>query len=255
MRAPEHILRVWHRFDGYPMETLTKAWYSLQPGEGGQRSVPEMKEHRERYGITGNCFDLAIWLLDDYRAEGITAYAVGHDLGSPMAHVAVVAEDETGRRYFCDLGDQWIQPILVDYEPYADSKEAHEGFITGGRIQVSLDASAQHVEFSYVRTGGKMSKQSFHLAPIAMENLLAAADHSQRLLRHPLVEHRLYLPGEVVHWEFDRWTSFFSRNGGLDREAQLHSNEEWAQRIHRISGIDFQVVLQALNIYSALTVE
>lgn len=255
MKAPEQILRVWHRFDGYPMETLTKAWYSLQHGKGGQRSVAEMKEHQEQYGITGNCFDLAIWLLDEYHAEGIPAYAVGHDLGSPMAHVAVVAEDESGSRYFCDLGDQWIQPILVDHEPDAVAEEAREGFVTGGRIRASLDASAGHVEFSYIRPGGKMSTQSFDLTPIAMEDLLAAADHSQRLLRHPLVEHRLYLPEEVVHWEFDRWTSFVSRNRGLEREVQLHSNEEWAQRISRISGIDFQVALQALNIYSALAVK
>ncbi|MCJ8011941.1 hypothetical protein MUG84_09325 [Paenibacillus sp. KQZ6P-2] len=255
MKAPEQILCVWHRFDGYPMETLTKAWYSLQPGKEGQRSVAEMREHKEQYGITGNCFDLAIWLLDEFRAEGISAYAVGHDLGSSKAHVAVVAEDEAGSRYFCDLGDQWIQPILVDRQDEGFTEEAQEGFITGGRIQSALDASGRYVEFSYVRRGGKMSTQSFDLTPITMEDLLASADHSQRLIRHPLVEHRLYLPDEVVHWEFDRWTSFVSKNSGLEREVQLHSNEEWAQRISLISGIDFQVALQALNIYFALTVK
>ncbi|GIP28296.1 hypothetical protein J23TS9_34260 [Paenibacillus sp. J23TS9] len=252
MKAPEQLLRVWHRFDGYPMETLTKAWYSLQPEKGGQRSVRVMKEHKEQYGITGNCFDLAIWLLDAFHTESIPAYAVGHDLGSPHAHVAVVALDEAGGRFFCDLGDQWIQPILVDRNHQCFTEEAVDGFITGGRIQVSNNSSAQNVGFSYVRPNGKMSTQSFDLTPISMEDLLAAANHSQHLLRHPLVEHRLYQPGEVVHWEFDRWTSFVSKNSGLEREDGLNTNEQWAHRISRISGIDYRVALQALDLYSEL---
>ena len=38
-----------------------------------QRDVSLMKEHRSQYGLSGNCFDLAIWLLDELQKDGITA--------------------------------------------------------------------------------------------------------------------------------------------------------------------------------------
>ncbi len=47
-------------------------------------------------GVTGNCYDLAIWLLDEFDNDGITAYPIGHDLGTDDAHVAVMALDEEG---------------------------------------------------------------------------------------------------------------------------------------------------------------
>jgi hypothetical protein len=59
----QDILAIWKRFDGFPMETLTKAWMSTQTDGPRQRSVPLMKEHFEQYGNTGNCFDLALWLF------------------------------------------------------------------------------------------------------------------------------------------------------------------------------------------------
>ncbi|WP_052487678.1 GNAT family N-acetyltransferase [Gordoniibacillus kamchatkensis] len=114
MRATGEILKVWRLFDHHPMETLTKAWcFSCSP-EPRQRSVAQMKEHRLQYGTSGNCFDLALWLIEEYKREGITAYAIGHDLCTPKAHVAVVAINERGERFFCDLGDQWIEPIWID---------------------------------------------------------------------------------------------------------------------------------------------
>ncbi len=112
MRPTGDILSVWKRFDRFPMETLTKAWYFTKTDGSKQRDVSMMKEHYLQYGSTGNCFDLAIWLLAELRKEGVEAYAIGHDLFTPKAHVAVVAVNAEGRSYLCDLGDQWIQPVL-----------------------------------------------------------------------------------------------------------------------------------------------
>lgn len=107
------------------METLTKLWfYNENNNNNKQRNVSLMREHRSKYGLSGNCFDLAIWLLDEFKNDGITAYPVGHNLNSKDAHVAVIALDVSGSRYLCDLGDQWINPILVDTnnENYTDEK-------------------------------------------------------------------------------------------------------------------------------------
>src|SRR4029453_1755746 len=114
MVAADAILRVWRKFDRFPMETLTKVWFYKQNTAKKQREVSLMKEHYAQYGITGNCFDLTIWLLHEFENEGIEAYSVGHDLGTPDAHVAVIAKDEKGNRYFCDLGDQWLNPIQIE---------------------------------------------------------------------------------------------------------------------------------------------
>lgn len=51
-----------------------------------------MKEHREQYGTSRNCFDLAIWFIDAFPKEGIS-YAIAHDLFTADAHVAVVVSD------------------------------------------------------------------------------------------------------------------------------------------------------------------
>ncbi|WP_370521742.1 hypothetical protein [Virgibacillus sp. MSP4-1] len=124
MFAPQNILNVWRKFDEFPMERLTKLWFYNQEYHKKQRDVALMKEHRSQYGISGNCFDLAIWLLDELKKNRITAYPIGHDLNSEDAHVAVVALDESGNSYLCDLGDQWINPILVDKnsENYTNEK-------------------------------------------------------------------------------------------------------------------------------------
>jgi len=71
MHAPNEIRSVWKKFDPFPMETLTKVWYSRRANGKKQRDVSLMMEHYEQYGITGNCFDLAIWLLHEFGKEGI----------------------------------------------------------------------------------------------------------------------------------------------------------------------------------------
>ncbi|TCZ80969.1 hypothetical protein E0485_01410 [Paenibacillus albiflavus] len=248
MKATQDVLRVWRKFDQHPMETITKAWYASQSGQNKQRSVTLMKEHREQFGTAGNCFDLALWLMDELKAEGIHAYAIGHDLHTPEAHVAVVAVNDEGNSYFCDLGDQWIDPILITRNSSDFCEDALSGFITGGKISVQVGSN--DVLFKYIRPSGKVSKQKFNLQPIPLDELQSAASFSQSLLRNPLVEMRVYTPEEVIHWEFDRWNSFMSSNSGLMNEPKLIDDAQWADRIHLMSGIDREVICKALVIYS-----
>ena len=161
-----------------------------------------MKEHREQYGITGNCFDLSIWLLDEFKNEGITAYPICHDL-----HSAVIALDEAGNRYLCDLGDQWISPILVseNHEEYTEEKLT--GFFPGAKIQVIH--TNDHFEILYHRPNGKISKQVYSPKPIDNDTFLNAAENSQNLInRPPLLECRISYNNEIAHWEFSNWESF-----------------------------------------------
>ena len=97
--APEAILRTWRKFDSFPMETLTKAWFYHQAGDGRQREVSMMKEHYQEYGIAGNCFDLSIWLLDEFTKDGVEAFPIGRSFKTERAHAAVIALDERGRRF------------------------------------------------------------------------------------------------------------------------------------------------------------
>lgn len=136
MKASGEILSVWRTFDDFPMETLTKAWVYSKGGFQKQRDVETMKAHRAQYGITGNCFDLAIWLLDAFRKAGVEAYPIGTELGTEDAHAAVVAVDEKGARYLCDLGDQWLQPILIDGINEGYSNERLSGFFPAAEVQV-----------------------------------------------------------------------------------------------------------------------
>lgn len=71
MFAPQNILNVWRKFDEFPMERLTKLWFYNQDNPKKQRDVALMKEHRSHYGISGNCFDLAIRCSMNYKNIGL----------------------------------------------------------------------------------------------------------------------------------------------------------------------------------------
>ena len=256
MRAPPDILRVWKRFDDIPMETLTKAWwYRKCEGTPQQRSVEQMKEHRNRLGCGGNCFDLAIWLLHAFDAAGVRAHAVGHDLQTPNAHVAVVAFDEDGYGYLCDLGDQWLQPILVDPRAPSFTTAFQAGFFAGAHVSVSEQDDDLLVR--YRRPNGKESRQRYDLRPIAPEQLMEAADQVQRLLRHPLVEVRRVHPatGLVGHWEFSGGVCRWSLDVGLIVEDGPTHLADWVRRIHEMTGIAPQVIETALEVYRELATE
>lgn len=248
MIAPEQIMTVWKTFDDFPMETLTKAWY-FNKAQKKQREVALMKEHRAQYGITGNCFDLAYWLLDEFKRSGVKAYPIGHDLHTEDAHVAVVAVDERGRRYLCDLGDQWIQPVLIDSECEDYSNEKLDGFFPGARIQVS--PHDEQLTVLYERPNGKVSKQVYDTRVVEMGEFKRAAEHSQHLIKPvPLLECRVPFKEETAHWEFYNWRSFMSTTAGLYNERDLTSIEEWTARIHKRTGYDELFVLEVLEIYN-----
>ncbi|MFE7061394.1 hypothetical protein ACFVAD_04445 [Sutcliffiella sp. NPDC057660] len=246
MEAPKNILRVWRKFDGVGMDTITKAYF-YDKRDKKQRSVMEMKEHFDKFGAGGNCFDLAIWLLAELKEAGVEAYPIGHDFFDEKAHVAVVALGENGEKYYCDLGDQWIQPILVEKNNDRLSEGMLEGFFPGAYVKV--EAEAEEFTISYIRNHGKISKQTFPLTPYTNDDLLRAGELSQARIWKALCEKRVRRKGtqEVTHWEFYNWESFESSLSGLKIEAALASKEEWAKRIALNMEMDLDFVNEALS--------
>ncbi|WP_172195034.1 hypothetical protein [Saccharibacillus qingshengii] len=250
MKATEEILRVWKRFDEFPMETITKAWLHANGEPFKPRSVARMREHRIQYGTSGNCFDLALWLMDELRSEGVVCYPVGDHLGTEDAHAAVIAMDGSGRRYLCDLGDQWLQPILVDPDTEGYSESPLSGFFPGADIAVASDGGRALIR--YIRPGGKESHAEFNLNPAGESEFREAAAYSQSLLSLPLVERRIRLCNDrVVHWEYENGQSQISSDRGLFHESDPFGDETWARRISRRSGIDERIVQTALDLYAA----
>lgn len=248
MEAPFEVKSIYARFDQFPMETLTKAWFAKQNDGGRQRTIEEMKEHRVRYGIAGNCFDLAYWLVHEFQEAGIHAYPVGHDLDTEDAHVAVIAYDANNRRYLCDLGDQWLQPICID-EPIV--QQLYGFFPAAG---ITVQPSENEVTIQYHRPNGKVSKQSYQTDPVDMSSFLKAADFCQRnIFRKPLLEVRLPYDNEIAHWEFYDWESFLSTSGGKHYDPPVSTIEEWADRIHFKTGYDRDFLIEALTIYKEMS--
>lgn len=251
MQAPAEILSVWRQFDGFPMETLTKAWYYQRSGEQKQRDVELMKQHRTQYGITGNCFDLAIWLLSAFDDAGIKAYPIGSELGTEQAHAAIMAEDSAGRRFLCDLGDQWIQPILIDADSPNFNGDRLAGFFPGAEVQVK--PADQGVEVIYYRPNGKQSDQVYATVPVERSEFLRAAEYSQHHIHtEPLLEIRLQQEDETVHWEFDNWKSFLSTGTGLYPDSPIETLEEWVERIHEKTHYDKEFLRESLGFYRRL---
>ncbi|MBM6618764.1 hypothetical protein [Bacillus suaedaesalsae] len=251
MKAPNEILSVWNQFNSFPMETLTKVWYFEKGGSQKQRDVSLMKEHYEQFGITGNCFDLAIWLLDEFKQAGVKAYSIGHDLHTPEAHVGVIAVCEKGNRYLCDLGDQWIQPILIDCEDENFRNDRMTGYFPAADVQI--EQREKDILVHYYRPNGKVSRQTYDTTPIESNILLQAAEFSQNHIKqHPLLECRIPYKNEIAHFEFYNFESFLSTSEGKFYDEPLHTIEEWATRISEKTGYDAGFVLEALSIYQKL---
>lgn len=254
MLASESILKTWEKFNDFPMETLTKVWFYNQGNSKKQRDVSLMREHREQFGMSGNCFDLALWLLDEFKRDGVEAYPVGHNLNSEDAHVAVIALNEKGERFLCDLGDQWLNPILIDTDSIDYTNEKISGFFPAARVQVQGHPSG--TEILYHRPNGKVSKQVFQTHPIEMDAFVKAAEHSQHLINpNPLLECRTAYKSEIAHWEFYNWDSFLSTTEGLLNEPKVETVEEWAERIHGKTKYNKQVLIQILGRYKLIQTE
>lgn len=244
LRATQDVLSIWRKFDNFPMETITKAWYFQLASEFKQRTIEQMKSHRGQYGTSGNCFDLAMWLIHEFRQEKFTSYAIL----TPDSHVAVVVLNENGDRYLCDLGDQWIEPILIEQNNEDYTEEFIDNFFPGA--QVKLESQVNSLSVTYRRPNGKESKQKYILDPISDERLIAEGEKTQRTLRTALVERRIFTDSDVIHWEFDNYISFFSSMDGKQIEKKLQTIEEWAERIGNVSGIDKKIIRNALEVYS-----
>lgn len=244
MRATQDILSIWRKFDNFPMETITKAWYSQSDANSKQRTVEQMKSHREQYGTSGNCFDLAMWLIHEFRQQKFNSYAIL----TPGSHVAVIVLNEKGDRYLCDLGDQWIEPILIEQNHEDYTEEFLDNFFPGA--QVKLESQENSLLVTYKRPNGKEINQTYLLNPITDERLIAEGEKTQRTLRSPLVEKRIFTDEQVIHWEFDNYISFFSSMDGKQIESKLPTIEEWVERIGNVSGISKKIIRDALEVYS-----
>lgn len=252
MIAPAQILAAWKKFDGLPMETLTKAWFYHQLSGKRQRDVHLMKEHRSRYGLSGNCFDLALWVLDEFEKDGIAAYPIGHKLGTEEAHAAVIAEDTDGRRFLCDLGDQWLQPVLIESADESFTKERVAGFFPAADIRI-VPVKPNKIEIRYYRPNGKMSKQQYETDPVKLADFWEAADFSQSHVDpKPLFEIRLPYRNETAHWEFYDWNSVLSTNQGLFEDPPAETAEDWAERIAAKSGGDKRFIKEALTLFKEM---
>ncbi|MEI5906748.1 hypothetical protein WAK64_06715 [Bacillus spongiae] len=219
------------------METLSKLWVYNKEKVGKQRDISLMREHRQRYGLTGNCFDLAIWLLDEFRKDGVEAYPIGHNLNTEDAHVAVVALDESGNRYLCDLGDQWIMPILIDGHNEDFTDEKLSGFFPAAKIQVK--PLRNHVEILYHRPNGKVSRQTYETTPLEKGYFMKAAEISQNIIRPiPLIESRVLYKNEMAHWEFDNWSITLSTTEGLYKEDTKRTISDFTEIIGNKVGFD-----------------
>ncbi|GGF29278.1 hypothetical protein GCM10010954_30520 [Halobacillus andaensis] len=244
----EDILKTWRKFDHFPMETVSKLWVYNKHKAGRQRDIAQMREDRQKYGLSGNCFDLAIWLLDEFKKDGIKAYPIGHDIDAEGAHVAVIAVDETGGRYLCDLGDQWITPILIDSHRQDFSEEKLSGVFPAAKIQVK--PGREHLEILYHRPNGKVSKQTYDTTPIEAEEFRTAAEASQnRISPPPLIECRVGYKDETAHWEFDDWEITWSTTEGLIKKESNETMSELADVIETTTGMDKGIVQTVLELY------
>lgn len=244
MKAPDYISNVWKQFDNFPMETLTKAWRRQKAIELTQRTVTQMKEDREQYGNSGNCFDLAIWLLDAFDQQGIDAYPIGHNLNNEHAHAAVIALDEEGNRYLCDLGDQWLQPFQVE----KSTGEWYGGFFPAAKVKAVKDG--ERIEVHYVRPNEKSSRQSFSLEQIERDLFWKAAEASQQYIKsQPLLECRVVYKQEIAHFEFFNWKSFLSTTEGLFVEEPQVDLRSWVNHLHIKTGFSKRFLQEALHFY------
>ncbi len=157
------------------METFTKGWwYERCGGKARQRTVGEMALHSRELGAGGNCFDLAVWLRHELDQVGVEARIVGHGFETPDAHVALVAEGEGGDLFLCDLGDLWLELILITSESPAFSPDWHRGFFPGREVRV--ESEGERLTIAY-RHSGKIGRQDHDLSGVSEEAFRRACNH------------------------------------------------------------------------------
>jgi hypothetical protein len=209
-----------------------------------------MKEHRIAHSTGGNCFDVAIWLQQEFACAGIESRIIGRSLCTPKAHIAVIAYDVRGQEYFCDLGDQWLEPILINEKDPDFSPEYHSGFASGLRVRVKT--TENQLLLTYLREDGKESIELFPLTSVPADILMKASDHSQALLRRPFVEIRAIHPksNKIQLWEYDRKECFWHLDSGTAIEEGCDNQDCWTERIHHMTGMSLAIISAAFGVYS-----
>lgn len=243
--SPE-ILNVWRRFDSFPSETLTKAWFLKHASFLGQRNLQQIREHRRLYGASGNSFDLAIWLIDELRNAGIEAHGIGSDLGTPQAHAAVVALGADGRRYLCDLGGQWLRPYPLDHEDLRQAPEGDDGFVVGARIRI-VETRGSSVHFEKVQPDGERAANIYDLRRISDSSLFEAGHDAQSRPGPAIVKMRLFDRPDPAEWVFEKGAGFIRSSSGTKPEPAAASLMDWCFRIEEKTGMAAPYVEECLR--------
>ena len=233
MYAPAPLLAVWNPFATLPCETFTKGWwYGRSQGDARQRGVPEMIEHRARFGGAGNCFDLALWLMHLFEEAGIDARPLACHWGTSDAHVAVLATVATGEEFLCDPGDCWITPVLAE-----SNDEWRRGFFPGREIRTRRLEDVFEVDCR--RGDGEVCIERYPLAHRSNAEFAEACRHSQNLLRRPFCECLLRHQGtgELSLWEYDRGRSYYNLFEQRDYEPTRSGAAAWQLHITERSGL------------------
>lgn len=274
MQAPEPILDVWRQFANVPAESLTYQWWRrTAAGSALQRSVPLMEEHHARYGSGGDAFDLAIWLLAKFHAAGILADPVAPpsdiDPDKTSDAIAVVAKDRYGRRYFCDLSEQWIQPILVSVRNPDFTPEFLSGFDPGAEVSVEVVEKRCtitrriRVDESFETNSDEpyvYERRVFDLAGIPPEELIERAENAaSRTRTQPWLRRLLYR--EDGGWGVWCWTPegacWRSPSGMVEQPISMinaHA-DQWAEEIATRSGLAQEIVVGALAEWQGMSTE
>ena len=240
LEIPRPLMEVWSTFDAMPMETLSKPRV-MAVGGPRQRSIEELEADRRRYGASGNCFDLALWLRHRLREAGLEADIISDDISSRDAHVAVLSQ-VAGQAYLCDLGDMWLRPIaILTTEGYG-----RRGHFPAAEISLVLEGAKLAV--TYHRPGGKAAHQSYDLRPVRGGELRDACEQNQGYVAQALVEMRFF--DEEAHWEFEEDHAQWSRWSGL--EPELMPLGGWAPLIAKRTGMKRAYVRACLEAYHRL---
>jgi len=109
--------------------------------------------------------------------------------------------------------------------------------------------SGSKLELIYDRPSGKQSRQHCDLTPISDKEFFEYGNFSQENLSRPLVEMRLFQPGETKLWEYENARSFISSMQGLEGQPSSASLEEWSQRISQVTKMQANYVLECLKAF------
>ena len=135
-----------------------------------------------------------------------------------------------------------------------NKEEWLQGFFPAAKVM--LETEGNKTSITYQRSNGKTSSSVYDTTPLEDAWLWEISERVQTVFRkQPLIEIRLSIEGEVVHWEFDAWKSFLSTSQELVKEDTNLDLSEWVERIHFRTGMDKDFLLEALRFYKEMAEE